>query len=157
MKSKIEQYYRDNYGKLLKKLTFRAGTVWAAEDVLHTAFERALRYSNSCDPDRFPQWFSMIMNNALRDYLNEERGYSPLEDVVEEAETTDCPHLPRQVRREVFELIDTKSVDQIEVLSLHYKQGYSANDISKITNHSYAKSHQIISRFRAEVRQLYAD
>ena len=157
MKSKIEKYYRDSYSKLLKKLTFRTGTVWAAEDVLQSSFERALRYSNSCDPERFPQWFSMIMNNALRDYLNEERGYSPLEEIVEEPETLDCPHLPEQVRREIFDLIDTKSVDQIEILSLHYKQGYSATDISKITSHTYAKSHHIIARFRAEVQQLYAD
>lgn len=157
MNSKIEKYYRDNYTKFIKKLTFRAGTVWAAEDVLHSAFERAIRYSNSCDPERFPQWFSMILNNALRDYLNEERGYSPLEELVEEPETMECPHLPEQVRREIFELIDTKSVDQVEVLSLHYKQGYSAIDISRITSHTYAKSHQIISRFRAEVQQLYAD
>lgn len=152
----IEKYYRDNYTRHLKRLRFRAGTEWAAEDVLQTAFERAIRYSNSCDQERFPQWFNMILNNALRDYLNEERGYSPLEEIPEEAATVDCPHYPERIMAEIFELIDTKSVDQVEVLSLHFKQGYSAIDISKITDHSYAKGHQIISRFRTEVKQLYS-
>lgn len=153
---KIEIYYRENYQRILKRLIFRAGTQWAAEDILQTAFERAIRYRYSCDPPRFGQWFSLIVNNALRDYYTEENGYTGIIGDYEEAGSEGCPHFQEQVMREIFELIETKSVDQIEVLMLHFKYGYSAIDISRVTSHTYMKSHKIISRFRFELMDLYA-
>jgi RNA polymerase sigma factor (sigma-70 family) len=153
----IEQHYLDNRQRLVKKLTFRAGTPEAGEDIVQTAYERAIRYRRSCDPERFNQWFAMLLNNALRDYKNEERGYTPLEDGEEEPDDTGCPHYPEHILREILELIDTKSEVQIEVLTLFFKQGYSAIDISRLTDHSYAKSHQIIQRFRNELKDLYRE
>lgn len=137
-------------------MTFRAGTVWAAEDVVHTAYERAIKYHKSFNQEDFGKWFNMVLNNALRDFQAEERGYTPIgEDEDEEAATLDCPHFPEHIMREIYELIDTKSVAQIEVLNLYFKQGYNAVDIANITNYSYAKSHQIIQRFRNELKDLY--
>lgn len=153
----IEQHYLDNRQRLVKKLTFRAGTPEAGEDIVQTAYERAIRYRRSCDPERFNQWFAMLLNNALRDYKNEERGYTQLEDGEEESDDTGCPHYPEHILREILELIDTKSEVQIEVLTLFFRQGYSAIDISRLTEHSYAKSHQIIQRFRNELKDLYRE
>lgn len=151
----IENHYKGNFNKLCKKMGFRAGTVEAGEDIVQTAYERAIRYRKSCDPERFGQWFNMLLNNALRDYKNAEKGYTYSEDSEEEAESIDCPHYPEHIIREIYELIDTKSETQIEVLNLHIKQGYSAIDISRMTDNSYAKSHQIIQRFRNELKELY--
>ena len=138
-------------------MTFRAGTVWAAEDVVHTAYERAIRYQKSFNQEDFGKWFNTVLNNALRDFQAEERGYTPLGEEDEEAATIDCPHFPEHIMREIYELIDTKSVPQIEVLNLYFKQGYNAVDIANITNYSYAKSHQIIQRFRNELKELYKE
>lgn len=153
----IEQHYLANSPRLLKKLTFRLGSIWAAEDVVHTAYERAIRYQSSCEEGRFDQWFSMVITNAIRDFQNEERGYSPLHDDYEEAASLDCPHFPEQIMKEIFELIDTKSVDQIEILNFFFKYGYSATDISQITSHSYAKIHKTFQRFRDELKELYKE
>jgi DNA-directed RNA polymerase specialized sigma24 family protein len=57
--------------------------------------------------------------------------------------------------REVFELIDTKSEAQKEVLNLYFHQEYSAIDISRITHINYSTAHQIIQRFRNELKELY--
>lgn len=154
--SKIEDYYKEHAKKFVKRLSFRAGSVWAAEDIVQTAFERAIRYRNSCDPPRFGQWFNLILQNATRHYFNEENGHTNLpENIDESAGSEGCPHYQEQLMREIYELIDTKSVDQIEVLTLHFKYGYSAIDISMVTSHSYAKCHKIISRFRFELKDLY--
>jgi len=70
--------------------------------------------------------------------------------------TIECSSYPNHVIREIYELIDTKSEIQIEVLMLHLKQGYSAIDISRQIDCSYAKAHQIIQRFKNELKELYS-
>lgn len=153
----IEEHYLLNHKRLIKKYTFRAGTQWSAEDVVHTAYERAFRHRRHCREGMFGQWFSMILNNSLRDFKNEERGYTPLDVENEEAGSIECPHFPEHIMREIYELIDTKSTVQIEVLNMFFKQEYTARDIAEITDHSYAKSHQIIQRFRNELKELYRE
>ena len=154
--SLIEQHYKDNYRKLAKKMGFRAGTLWAGEDIVQTAYERALQYHRSCDPERFPQWFSTILNNALRDYKNEEKGYVQTDDdELEEPTTQGCPLYPEHILTEMYAMINKKSPVQKEVLSLHFKQDYSAIDISRMTSYSYSQCHQIIQRFRNEFKELY--
>lgn len=156
--AEIEKHYVENVGSLVKKMGYRCGIPEMGWDIVHTAYERALKYHRSCREGMFPQWFSMLLNNSLRDFKNAEKGYTPIgEDQEETAETIGCPHYPSHIMREVFELIDTKSLVQQEVLNLHFKEEYSPKDISAITNYSYAQSHQIIQRFRNELKELYHD
>ena len=154
----VEQHYRKNFNTLVKRLTKRAGTSWSAEDVVQGAYERAIKYYRPLADEDFEKWFSIVISNSLRDFLAAERGYSPMfdeENVTEEAPYEGCPHYPEEIMREVFDLILTKSEVQIEILSLHFKHELSATDISQITDYSYAKTHQIIQRFRNELRDLY--
>lgn len=153
----IENHYIQNRQRLVKRMTFRAGGSEAAEDIIQTAYERALRYHKSCDVNRFDQWFSMLLNNALRDYKNEEKGYSNIEVDEDESVEIGCPHYSERIMSEIYELMDTKSEVQIEVLSLHLKQGYRAVDIARLTDHTYAKCHHIIERFRNELKELYRE
>lgn len=156
--SLIEKHYVENYNRLVKKLTFRAGTVWAAEDVVQTAYERAIRYRRNCDEHRFGQWFSMLLNNALRDFQAEERGHSASDiDDEDVAATLSCPHYPEKIMKEIYDLIDTKSENQMEVLKLYFQHGMSSKDISNITQHSDANCRQIIKRFRDELKDLYSE
>jgi len=153
----IEKHYIANRQKLHKRMSFRAGSPEAGEDVVQTAYERAIRYRRSCDPQRFDQWFSMLLNNALRDYKREEMGHSSWDAEDEEATDTNCPHYSERILKEILDLVETKSVDQVEVLTLHFKNGYNAIDICHITDYSYAKTHQIIQRFRNELKDLYSE
>lgn len=158
MNQHIEDHYKDNYKRLVKRMSFRGGTIWAAEDIVQTAYERAIRYYRPLNPEDFERWFSVLLNNAAKDFNAAERGYSPINDddeLQEELPYLGCPHYPEEIMREVFELVNTKSEVQIEILSLHLKHELSAKDISTITNYSYAKTHQIIQRFRNELRDLY--
>lgn len=151
----VEKHFREARSRTLKKLTFQAGTIEAAEDILQEAYYRALKYFKSYDGRNFDFWFNRIVRSCFIDHMNAEAGYSKDGDgeLVEEA--MDCPSYPDHVMREVFELIDTKSVVQMEVLNLYFKLEYTAMDISQITEYSYAQCHKIISRFREELRELY--
>lgn len=154
----LENHFHKTRPKLLKAIAFKAKTPENAEDVIQEAYARALKYSSSYDVSRnFDHWFSRIVYACLMDFLREENGLSYSDSEDEEEETIDCPSYPRHIMREIFELIDTKSEAQIEILTLYFKHEYSATDISKITVYSYAMCHKIISRFREELRQLYKD
>lgn len=151
----IKKHYEDNYRRLMKRMSFRAGTEWDAEDVVQEAYARALKYFKSYDGKTLDQWFSTILNNTLRDHKNSEKGFAATSFEEEESEGIPCSYYPDRIVGEIYELIDTKSVIQIEVLTMHFKHGYSAKDISSITDYSYAATHQIIQRFRNELKELY--
>lgn len=155
----IEAHYIKSKDRLIKRTSFRiGGNHHGAEDIVQTAYERVLRYHKSFDGDMFDKWFSTILKNCLREYQNTERGYvQPNEDEEETSENHSCPHFPQHIMREVLELIETKSEVQMEVLNLYFRQEYSAIDISRITNIAYGTAHQIIQRFRNELKELYKE
>ena len=154
----IENHYLKNRGKLVKRMYFRTGSNAAAEDIVQTAYERAIRYSHTMKGDSFDKWFSIIIRNSLHEYYDAERGYSHWEDDDEETtDDTSCPHYPARVMAEILEMIEKRSIDQREILTFYFEQEYTAKDISQITEYSYAQVHKTISRFRAELKNLYKD
>lgn len=153
----VEQHYIDNQRKLLKRMSFRAGTQWDAEDVVQEAYARALKYYKSFDGSNFDRWFNTILNNTLKEHKNSEKGFATTTFEEEEMAGVPCSHFPDRIVVEIGQLIQTKSLVQIEVLNLYFHQEFSAKDISRITEHSYATTHQIIQRFRNELRELYKD
>lgn len=156
MINQIEEHYVANHERLVKRLFRRAGTIQSAEDIVQETYYRALKYHKSFNGGEMDRWISTILNNCLREYKNQEKGYSPVEYDAEE-ESYECPSYVRHVMADVYDLIHTKSAIQIEVLMLYFKQEYNAKSISEITLYSYARCHQIIQRFRDELRELYKD
>ncbi len=154
--SDIEKHYVENRARYVKRLTFRAGSPEDAEDIIQEAYYRALKYAKSCVPDQFDRWFSTIINNCLRELKNQNTGHSADEFNEDEADGLQCPHYSNHVMREIYELIDTKSLVQQEVLNLYFKNEFTAVDISRITSYTYAQCHQIIQRFRKELKELYS-
>lgn len=152
----IEEHYVANRSKLVKRMSFRCGNPFMAEDIVQTAYERAILYREATHPKIFDAWFSTVLNNCMRDFQDAEKGYSYRDE--EEEETTDdvsCPHYPTRMMKEILELIDTKSVIQKEVLGMHFRYEYTPTDISRLTPYTFARVHQIILRFRNELKELY--
>lgn len=153
--SLIEVHYKTNFNRLVKRMTFRVGEEWGGQDVVQEAYTRALKYIDGFDGTNFERWFTTILNNALREHKNNETGlvYQTFDE--DDVDGHPCTHYPDRITQEIYDLINTKSVIQIEVLSLHFKQGYTARDITRITDYSYSAVHQVIQRFRNELRELY--
>lgn len=151
----LELHFNEQRPKIVKRLTFRAGSVEAAEDIVQEAYYRAIRYFNSYDGRDFNAWFARIVFRCFAEHKNNEKGYSTDDPEHDEEESIPCSIEYQSVMGEVFDLISTKSVVQIEVLTYYFKHEYSAIDISRITPYSYAQCHKIVSRFREELRQLY--
>ncbi len=151
----IEQHFLANRQRYVKKYTFKAGTPEDAEDIVQEAYCRLLKYHSSFHGKEFDKWFNTILNNCFFDLKNEQAGHAADLFDEEEAEGVQCPHYSDHVMREVYELIGTKSLVQQEILMLHFQQEYTPIDISRCTEHSYANCHQVIRRFREELKGLY--
>jgi DNA-directed RNA polymerase specialized sigma24 family protein len=151
----IVKHYTDNRQKLVKRASFRLGNDAYAEDAVQEAYERAIRYRLSFTGNEFDKWLNTILNNCLKDIKYVETGHVLDLFEEEEAEGTQCPSYPNHVMREVHELIATKGPIHQEILNMHFKYEYSPIDISRLTLHSYANCHKVVSRFRQELRELY--
>jgi len=160
MKKEIEQHYIDNYGKFVKILNHRAGSVQGAEDVIQDAYERALRYKNSFNPDlqEFGGWFNGILNNALRDYKVVERRLGMSVEYDEEREegtplleweqnTIDC----------VLADINKRKLLIRQVLFLYFFRQYKPRDIVQVLETSNAYVRTLVKEFKKEMKAKYGD
>lgn len=149
----IEKYYVENHSMLVKRFTRPAGTVWNAEDVVQTAFERALKYHHTYNPEQvFSTWFTALLRNALIDKLNEERGivYEDFNEFDWEAPSTIDYD---QTMRMIEEMIEEENPDHQPILDLHFLKGYTAKDIYEFNKMSYPNTRKIIQRFRDKVKK----
>lgn len=153
----IENHYRVNRQRLVKRLSFRAGTREDGEDIVQEAYYRALKYHKSFDGSNFDRWFNTILVNTLREHKNTSKGYATEEYDENEEEAAPCVLMPRRIMQEVFKSIKERPVAQQEILMLFFEQEYTAKDISKILPYSYAQVHQTIQRFRNELKEVYKE
>lgn len=151
----IEEHYRLSYRKLVKSMSFKANTIWAAEDIVQEAYARALKYNTGLTGKELNQWIGTILYNVFKDYLQAEGKQPQITFEEDHSEGEACPQYSKKILEEIYELIDTKSLNAIEILTNHFRYGYKANEISQITLHSYGNCRVIIHRFHQELRELY--
>lgn len=149
---RIEAHWKANYKQLVKKFTRAAGTVWDAEEVVQSGYERALRYYNEDAILDFEPWIGNIIRNALIDKINESRGiiHEELDEFDFEAIST-IP--PIQIRNSIRSLIALESQDNQPILELHFIKGYSAREIYEHNAISYPNTRKIIQRFRDKLKK----
>lgn len=153
----VRDHYIKNRLKYIKQLHNVCGGIFGAEDVLHDSYERVLKYYSSFNGEDFDRWVSVIVKNALRDYLKAERGHTTITIDEFEYEGAVCLGYYGKVYDEVNAIINSKPTHQAEILRLHFQHDMSAIDISRIMDEKYKTIHQIISRFREEMKELYKD
>src|SRR6267154_1242772 len=76
----IEEHFIQHKDTLVKKMVRRAGTEWAAQDIVGETYLRAIKYSKSFSGDDIAKWINTIYNNCLREWKNQEKGYSNVDD-----------------------------------------------------------------------------
>lgn len=154
--SLIDEHYKKHFGQLSKRYARSTGSDAAGEDIVHDAYEKAMRYYGSYDGSKeFERWFSLILRNSYRDYMRHERGQptEPLDEFV--LEGIECDGLVRRIWKEVEDIIEEVNPNHREILHLHYIKDYPITDISYITEHSLSNCTQVVSRFRKKIKELY--
>lgn len=152
----IEEHYQKNFGMLCKRYARSTGSDAQAEDIVHDAYERAMKYYGSYDGSKeFERWFSLILRNSYRNYLRQEHGQptEPLDEFV--LEGVECDGLIRRIWKEVEGFIEEANPRHVEILTLHYLKDYPITDISYITENTLSNCTQVVSRFRKKIKELY--
>jgi RNA polymerase sigma factor (sigma-70 family) len=156
---RVDEFIADHYAKtsqkLIKRYAYRTGSQQGGEDVVHTAYERAIQYWAGFSGDDFDRWMAGILRNAVRDYMREERGQGLQELDEFEHEGAHCDGIDNKTKAEIGRLIEKEPPAHAEVLRLYYQDEYSMIDISRFTLNTYSNVNQIVRRFREELQKRY--
>lgn len=157
----IEQFYKENYSTLVKRLNRRAGGVENAEDVLQEAFVRALKYKDSFNPERqeIGAWFNAIMNNTLVVHQRQEMqgGATIPYDEQEHEEVYECTSESKLLIAELISHIEDKSERQRGILHLYFIRDYKVKEIQEVMGGGYRGIQMSIHRFRLSIAEEYGD
>lgn len=157
----IEQYYKDNYERLIKTIFWRVDrNRHIAEEVVQEAFTRALVFQEGFDigVQEFGAWFHTILNNCARDAMRAERNRGMSLDDVQEI-------LPAEAEDESISITKVEILSRIEamkegttknVVRLHFKEGMEPRHICeqlKLPSNGYIRF--IISTWRKNLIEEY--
>ena len=158
--TEIETFYRNQYGQLVKRMTWVTGSSHDAEDIVHDAFERAMKYYDSFEQGKdFERWFSIILSNCFKRHQNLARlgGTSkPFEECEDELEPVFPTAYNEILRQEIRDLANGKPEQQKEVLRLTLDFGYKPSEIVLLLGgitKNQVKWH--LEAFRKEVKEIY--
>jgi RNA polymerase sigma factor (sigma-70 family) len=156
----IEAHYNKNFGKFVKILSNRAGSVHNAEDVVQESFYRALKYRKSFNPEleELGAWFNKIMNNALRNSkLNERRMGMSVEYTEDMDEVVDLLEWEEDMIKQVKADINSRPEQVRQVLQLYIFQQYKPREIAQVLDMSNGYIRTIAKDFKIEMREKYGD
>lgn len=157
MNEVVNNYYKENYDLLVKRVKNRAGSVENAEDVVQEAFTRALKYYKSCSID-FDRWFKVILSNTLKDYQKDSRmaGLTKnIDDVVGELEPIIPDHVKDIFRGHMDRLSLLKPSFNKEIIRLNVLFGYGPNEIAELLGLAKSTVKNSLSQFTKEVKEIY--
>lgn len=153
--SLINQHYRDNYERLVKGLSNNSGSRHNAEDVIQNAYLRACEYWTSFNAEKdFTKWFNGILNNSLRDKINEER-MQGMHDDGQEVEEPQHKEISKIILKEVQEFINSQPERIAKILRLHFLFQYSIRDISKLVGNNKSEIGRLIYEFRKTMKEKF--
>lgn len=147
----IEDHYRLNYNRLIKRTVWRVPhkSQALAEECVQEAYARAMSYFNTFNPERsdFNKWFEGILRNSINDCrtMEQDRGVS-----TETLQEEDQPLTPSRHERIValYILKDMKEGSKKQILSLFLLYGFKTKEISEITGIKHNTVRGTIARWR---------
>lgn len=159
MKSRISKHFEENYDRLVKIVRNRAGGEYNAEDVVAEAFARAIQYQDSYrEVFPFENWFTTILNNALKDFKRDERHSGTFVELEEDHISTDEDgNFIMVLADELVEEIESRKGDEGTVLYLYFLRGYKRRDIVRTTEFNDNTIKSYIKRFKAEMKEKYPE
>ncbi len=149
----LTEYYADNFDRLVKKVSYRAGGLHNAEDVVQEAFTRAVQYIDSYDSDRkpLPNWFNSILQNALKNFNQQERIQGMVKEIDRVVNLEDQVY-QGQVIQKVLDYISRRRDPDKDILNHFVVLGYSYKEIAQLLDVNIHAVHHCIRQFYATVR-----
>jgi RNA polymerase sigma-70 factor (ECF subfamily) len=117
------------------------GNSEAARDVVQEAFLKLCTQDRAVIGPRLAEWLFTVCRNRALDVLRKESRMTHLsEDQVQRC-LSPAPSPPdlaerRELAERVFDLLDALPINQREVIRLKFQNGFSYQEISRISGHS---------------------
>jgi len=157
----IEQFYKENYNVLVKRLNRRAGGVENAEDIVQESFVRALKYKASFNPhiQEIGAWFNRIMNNVLAVHQREQMqgGLTIPYDEHEHEESYECSAETKNQVEEILSRLYKRDKHSQNILHLYFVGGFKMSEIRDVTDASYKSIQMLVHRFKLSMIEEYSD
>lgn len=137
----------------MKKYAKATGSVQDGEDVVHNAYERALKYIYSYNEEMdFNAWMGTILTNAFKDFRVERSGFT----VDINPDLLEAKYYPHTVD---FEKLVAKYMSKLnsthkEIVRLHCDFGYTPKEIGEVVELNSGSIRTILSRFRLCMREF---
>lgn len=159
MRSKIEQFYVEQYDNYVRKISRKAGGIEHAEDIVQEAFYRALKYADTYNPTdkEISVWFNTILRRAMYDHKRIElkQGMTAAIDSGE-TEAVEVDEVGQRMADEIYEaILERKHDEHKQVLFLALIRNYPPRDIVEVLDVGIHNVNQIISRFKTEMGERY--
>lgn len=159
-KLELETFYAENFGQLVKRTASRCGSPFDAEDIVQTAFEKALKYGATyTEGTHLDRWFSVILNNTLRDHQSAIRlgpVTKPLEEHLDDIEPIIPNDILPVVREDIWRMAKQEGEPNATVLRLHLGFGFTCGEINDLVEGlTYRKINGIIWNFQQKVIKRY--
>ena len=155
----IEQFFRDNYQVLVKRIQARRMQESDAEDVVQEAFTRALKYRDSFNPDfhEIGAWFNTILNNAFKDYrhANFTGDYSFCEDEHDELDLAEQGWVDANMLKKIREEVSKLPKGQASIVHLVLLSGYKYKEAAQILDQKFETVKKTVYRFKKDMRDTY--
>lgn len=149
-------FYKLKRKVLVGAASRRVGPDWA-EDAVHDAFERAVRYYKSYNPalGEIGTWFNSIFNKACMDVKRANRGgFTEIqEDDWTAMHTPDDGYFLNEILNKIKEYPEHHK----QVLYCAFALQYKDAQIVQVTGLNLRNVHKIKSRFCSKMRERYGD
>lgn len=153
----LNTHYVENYDKLVKRLSYRAGGIHNAEDVMQEAYARALNYLDSFDPmvKGFGAWFNSVINNSLRDFKSTERIRGMARSLDKEENLADIAQDQEIIDKLMQEVESIPNEKSREILKMFVFLGYSAKEVARVVDTNMSNIRRTINEFYKYAREVY--
>jgi RNA polymerase sigma factor (sigma-70 family) len=165
-KQLLSDYYQLEKESLTKKISRKMFDLQDTEDVLHDAFEKALRYLDTYDGTQgFAAWFGVILNNCVKDYrtefLNNKIGMShkDVEEIGDDQFAIEDSGIETDWKAIdiVGKEIDSKTEPAKKILGLYFLYQMPSAEIRYFLEDIKLKAIRMcIHRFKSDMREKYS-
>mgnify|MGYP001466619130 CR=1 FL=1 len=153
----VEEYYKENSQKVIGSLARSLGTIQDAEDVFHTAIERAIKYREAYDPEKdYGGWFYGIMRRCIYEHYQQVNNRAAEEELDEfDFQGNFCQGSFEKIKRDAQRVYRDYPEEQRDIIHYYVVHGYRIVDIVAITAKSRSWVHKTIRKFQEEMRERY--
>ena len=155
----LERFYKENFENLLKIAYRKCRNTHDAEDIVQTAFLRALRFM----PDNvysMHSWFKAVLQNVFMTYLEERRNKGTVNISDEEMESIaqEQEEYSDDILSEIHKVIEEKEGEEREVLRLYYMNGLTIGGVHHALDSllTYKEIRGVLKKFKKELQEKFS-